>query len=82
MIIISPDCSVRSHGIALHRPEAHELRGLLPVQRQTVDPEAGGGAQGVLVQHADPWGMAGNEVNIQKKRKKDISIELHRKIVI
>jgi hypothetical protein len=27
--------------------------------------------------------MAGNEVNIQKKRiKKDISIELHRKIVI
>jgi hypothetical protein len=27
--------------------------------------------------------LAGNEVNIQKKRiKKDISIELHRKIVI
>ena len=56
-----------SHGIALHRCEAHELRGLRPVQRQTVDPEAGGGAQGVLVQDADPLGGRGNGCISQEK---------------
>ena len=63
-----PVVSIRSHGIALHRPKAHELRGLLPVQRQTVDAEAGGGAQGVLIQDADPGEWPGMRSTSPKKR--------------